>query len=36
MKSQKVILSIKSGVYIVPTEEDKALNKVDLMEKYYL
>jgi hypothetical protein len=36
MKAQKVILSIKSGVYIVPTEEDKLLNQVDLMEKYYL
>lgn len=36
LKAKWIIISIKSGVYIIPNEEDKTLNKVDLMEKYYL
>lgn len=36
LKSNWFIVSIKSGVYIVPTLEDKKLNKIDLIDKYYL
>lgn len=36
MKAQQIILPLKSGVYIIPTDEDKNLNQIDLMEKYYL
>lgn len=36
LKAKWIIISIKSGVYIIPNEKDKTLNKVDLMEKYYL
>jgi len=35
LKSQKVILSLRNGVYVVPEEEDFWLNEVDLVEKYY-
>ncbi len=35
LKSQKIIVSIKSWVYIIPLEEDYKLNKIDLIEKYY-
>jgi len=30
------IISLKSWVYIVPETDDKSLNEVDLVEKYYL
>lgn len=36
LKARGVILSIKAGVYIVPDQEDKQLNEVDLLEKYYV
>ncbi len=36
LKSEEIILSIKSWVYIIPLPEDKKLNKVDLLDKYYL
>lgn len=36
LKSKWIIISIKSGVYIIPSEEDKNMNKIDLIEKYYL
>jgi len=36
LKSEWIIISLKSGVYIVPSNEDKLLNKIDLIEKYYL
>ncbi len=36
LKNKWIIIAIKSGVYIIPTEEDKLLNKVDLIEKYYI
>ena len=36
LKSLWIIIPIKSGVYIIPSEEDKKLNKIDLIEKYYL
>lgn len=36
LKAEWKIFSIKSWVYIIPNEEDFGLNKVDLMEKYYL
>ncbi len=35
LKAQNIIFSIKSWVYIVPNIEDKNLNKIDLIEKYY-
>jgi len=36
LKSEGVIVSLKSGVYVIPDEEDKSLNSIDLVEKYYL
>ena len=36
LKAEGYVLSIKSGVYIIPDLEDKSLNSVDLLEKYYL
>ncbi len=36
LKAKWIIISIKAGVYIVPSEEDLKLNEVDLIEKYYL
>lgn len=36
LRAKSIILSIKSGVYIVPDEEDKKLNSIDLLEKYFL
>ncbi len=36
LKNKWVIIAIKSGVYIIPTEEDKLLNRIDLIEKYYI
>lgn len=36
LKNNSYILAIKSWVYIIPDEEDKALNKIDLIDKYYL
>lgn len=36
LKSKWIIVSIKSWVYIIPSEEDKKLNKIDLIEKYYI
>lgn len=36
LKAKWIIFSIKSGVYIIPSLEDKNLNKIDLIEKYYL
>lgn len=35
LKSQKILLSLKAGVYVVPEVEDMDLNEVDLWEKYY-
>ncbi len=35
LRSKWVIVNLKAGVYIVPDLEDKNLNKVDLIEKYY-
>jgi hypothetical protein len=35
LKAQWLILPIKSWVYIIPNEEDKSLNKTDLLDKYY-
>ena len=35
LKSEKHIISIRNGVYIVPLEEDRELNELDLIEKYY-
>lgn len=36
LKAKWIIISIKSGFYIIPSEDDKILNKIDLIEKYYL
>lgn len=36
MKAEGLIIPIKSWVYIIPDNEDKTLNKVDLIDKYYL
>ena len=36
LKAGWYILSLKSGVYIIPDTEDTTLNSVDLVEKYYL
>jgi len=36
LKSENIIISIKAWVYILPWKEDKNLNKIDLIEKYYL
>lgn len=36
LKAQWYIISLKSWVYIIPEDEDKKLNSIDLLEKYYL
>ncbi|RKW22780.1 hypothetical protein D8B46_04835 [Candidatus Gracilibacteria bacterium] len=36
LKAKGHIIPIKSGIYIIPSQEDKNLNKIDLIEKYYL
>lgn len=36
LKAEKIIIPLKSWVYIIPSEEDFSLNKIDLIEKYYL
>ncbi len=36
LRSEGRIVSLKSGVYIIPDAEDTKLNEVDLLEKYYL
>lgn len=36
LRAENIIISLKSWVYILPSEEDKKLNKIDLLEKYYL
>ena len=35
LKSQKIIISIRNWVYLIPTKDDKNLNEIDLIEKYY-
>ncbi len=36
LKAQGIILGIKAWVYLVPTQDDMKLNKIDLLDKYYL
>lgn len=36
LKAEGYIMSLKSGVYIVPDKEDINLNTIDLVEKYYV
>lgn len=36
LKAKKYIISLKSWVYIIPDLEDKQLNTIDLLDKYYL
>lgn len=35
LRAQKIIIPLRNGVYIVPDEEDKNLNIIDLVEKYF-
>jgi len=35
LKAENVIINLKAWVYIIPEEDDKKLNKIDLIEKYY-
>lgn len=36
LKSMWVIINLRAGVYIVPEQADETLNKIDLIDKYYL
>lgn len=36
LKAEWVIIPLKSWVYLIPTQTDKWLNTIDLMEKYFL
>ncbi len=36
LRAEGCIMPLKAGVYIVPDSEDRMLNAVDLIEKYYL
>ena len=36
LKAEGVIISLKSWVYLIPTQADRWLNDIDLMEKYFL
>jgi len=36
LKAENIIISLKAWVYIVPSDEDKILNNIDLIDKYYL
>ncbi len=36
LKAQWVIINLKAWVYIVPDDDDSKLNKIDLIEKYYI
>lgn len=36
LKANGVILSLKAGVYIIPDQDDKKLNKIDLIDTYYM
>jgi len=35
LKAEKIIFPIKSWVYIIPTADDRLLNEIDLVEKYF-
>lgn len=36
LKAEWILIPLKSWVYLIPTREDRLLNKIDLMEKYFL
>ena len=36
LKASNIIISLKAWVYVIPSIEDEKLNKVDLLDKYYL
>ncbi len=36
LKARQIIITIKSWVYVISEDEDIELNKVDLLDKYYL
>ncbi len=36
LRAEGLIISLKAWVYIIPDQEDKYLNTVDLIDKYYL
>ena len=35
LKSEKVILTLRNSIYLIPDEDDLKLNEIDLVEKYY-
>lgn len=35
LKSENIIKTIRNWVYIIPNKDDKKLNEIDLIEKYY-
>jgi len=36
LKAQNIILWVKAWVYVIPEDNDRWLNKVDLLDKYYM
>lgn len=35
LKSEKIILTLRNSIYLIPDEDDLKLNEIDLVEKYY-
>ncbi len=35
LKSEKVIMTLRNSIYLIPDDEDLKLNEIDLVEKYY-
>lgn len=35
LKSKKILLPLKNGVYVVADIADETLNEIELLEKYY-
>lgn len=35
LKSEKIILTLRNSIYLIPDEDDLKLNEIDLIEKYY-
>ena len=35
LKSEKMILTLRNSIYLIPDEDDLKLNEIDLVEKYY-
>ncbi|MCH8518402.1 hypothetical protein LAT59_01370 [Candidatus Gracilibacteria bacterium] len=36
LKAEEYIITLKAGVYVIPSDEDRNLNSIDLLEKYFL